>query len=1228
LNATRRLFAVLAVCALAATPALAVIVKAPSALDALSRTDPSLVQGRQVAPLAEVASALPNRAGWETLRGALGPHSEIYFDLATGEPAMVKGAPEPFIPGAGNGLTLGDVGRVLGRQVDGVDEAVMTDLGGRFLDRNAALFRVPRAEIVDRSAVLVNDNLWVVTFLHAPGGIPVAGSRITLVIGHGNLILWGSEKVAPVGAAAPRSAGLSVDQARQAVAAYVGWDAKRDRWVDVPELVYLPASEGAGALSLDVAGSGHRLVWELELERRGETGLWLAHVDAVNGEVLEFGDSNRYGWIRGGIEPNDWRDVEENRPLGNVRVSDCGGGGSCFSSIEGLFLPGTTPTASLNGQLVTISNRCGTPGFPSLAVDGNGNANFGTGPPNPGGDADCTTNGVGTSGGAHNTHAARSAYYHITRSKDKGRSWLPANGWLSSAHEVRVNIADVCNAYWSPSGGLNGFFQEGFDGGLHCFNTGEIAGVFLHEVGHGLDQNDAQGTADGGTGEAYGDTLALVELHESCMGDGFWNQQCTGYGLPCTDCTGVRDADYAKHNDGGIPVAVPFTPANYTGPHCPGGFFGVGPCGKEVHCEAYPISGAIYDLAARKLVGGFDLDTAWLIVERDWMRGMQIATSAFTCNTTTFASNGCAATSWFQAMLAADDDDGNLANGTPHAAYLFQAFNDHAIACGAAGDAANQNSSACPALAAPVVSATAVPLAGPESGPGIDLSWGSVTGAVGYQVLKNHGGCSLGYQHVATVSAPTTAFVDSDVVDHQPYSFRVVALGAAGALTANSCYSDMSNCATASITSCPNATGSAPGLTNPTDNQVVVTWDNSGTCASFNVYRRQGTCAAGGAFTQIATAQAGPTYTDLAVSGGITYAYELSGLDPTGSFETGRSPCAEITPTGACNESPTFDPGLTAINGEGSTCGIDLAWGTGSTTCPAQSVVYNVYRDTVSGFTPGDGNRIASGETGTTYHDADVDFGVEYFYVVRAEALTGVGGGPNGGVEDLNTEEASEVPTGPFIAAFEDDLEAGTANWAASTGSGASPWTLVTTASHSPTHAWFVPDTTSVNDQRLATVNPMVIGAGAMLRFWHQFNFESDTNPYDGGVVEYSTNNGSTWQDVLAGNGGSVPANPARFIQNGYLGTISSCCSNPLAGRMAYTGSTSGFVETLVDLTDFNGQSVRFRWRFGSDSSVSDVGWWVDDVDVVVGQSCIGSSLIFLDGFESGNTSAWSVTVP
>ncbi|MEO8195954.1 MAG: hypothetical protein ABI689_04445 [Thermoanaerobaculia bacterium] len=54
--------------------------------------------------------------------------------------------------------------------------------------------------------------------------------------------------------------------------------------------------------------------------------------------------------------------------------------------------------------------------------------------------------------------------------------------------------------------------------------------------------------------------------------------------------------------------------------------------------------------------------------------------------------------------------------------------------------------------------------------------------------------------------------------------------------------------------------------------------------------------------------------------------------------------------------------------------------------------------------------------------------------------------------------------------------------------------------------------------------------------------------------------------------------------------------------------------------------TAQFRLRLGSDTSASDVGWDVDDVVV---QSCaVNLTGLFSDGFESGNTSLWSLTVP
>ena len=54
---------------------------------------------------------------------------------------------------------------------------------------------------------------------------------------------------------------------------------------------------------------------------------------------------------------------------------------------------------------------------------------------------------------------------------------------------TNVNLNQTCNAFYSTTNGSINFYRSG--GG--CRNTGEIAAVFDHEWGHGLDDNDTGG---------------------------------------------------------------------------------------------------------------------------------------------------------------------------------------------------------------------------------------------------------------------------------------------------------------------------------------------------------------------------------------------------------------------------------------------------------------------------------------------------------------------------------------------------------------------------------------------------------------------------------------------------------------------------------------------------------------------------------------------------------------
>jgi bacillolysin len=133
-------------------------------------------------------------------------------------------------------------------------------------------------------------------------------------------------------------------------------------------------------------------------------------------------------------------------------------------------------------------------------------------------------------------------------------------------------------------------------------------------------------------------------------------------------------------------------------------------------------------------------------------------------------------------------------------------------------------------------------------------------------------------------------------------------------------------------------------------------------------------------------------------------------------------------------------------------------------------------------------------------------------------------------------------------------------------------------------------------DYAIAMVNTVTLPPGAFLHFQHATDFEIDTfsgDPYDGGVVEYSTDGGATWQDTSA-----------LFTNNGPNGTLADAdlTSNPLAGRKVFGGVSRGYYSSKATLESLAGQSVKLRFRIGTDeynpSNQNAYGWFVDDVRV------------------------------
>jgi large repetitive protein len=164
-----------------------------------------------------------------------------------------------------------------------------------------------------------------------------------------------------------------------------------------------------------------------------------------------------------------------------------------------------------------------------------------------------------------------------------------------------------------------------------------------------------------------------------------------------------------------------------------------------------------------------------------------------------------------------------------------------------------------------------------------------------------------------------------------------------------------------------------------------------------------------------------------------------------------------------------------------------------------------------------------------------------------------------------------------------DDVESPSSPWATA-GTTANVWARSEiTASD---HRWLGPDPGQTSDQSL--ISPILqVGTDTFsFTFIHRFGFEfTGTTFFDGGVIEISTDGGTTWTDI-----GNL-ASPA------YNGTLVATGTNPLRGRKAYVANQTTQVPVTVSLgTTFANQAVRIRFRTASDVTGSGFGWEIDNL--------------------------------
>lgn len=165
-------------------------------------------------------------------------------------------------------------------------------------------------------------------------------------------------------------------------------------------------------------------------------------------------------------------------------------------------------------------------------------------------------------------------------------------------------------------------------------------------------------------------------------------------------------------------------------------------------------------------------------------------------------------------------------------------------------------------------------------------------------------------------------------------------------------------------------------------------------------------------------------------------------------------------------------------------------------------------------------------------------------------------------------------------------------------------WRISNRRPWSPTKSLFVPTPSQFGVSEVASPVFQIATNEARLTFRNWYELETTflrNRVFDGTVLEIRFDGGE-WQDILAAG--------CAFESGGYDGPIDACCSNPLAGRLAWSGWSginrpAEYVTTSVKLpASAAGRKVQFRWRTATDIGTGREGQYIDDVLVTDGRTC------------------------
>ncbi len=180
-----------------------------------------------------------------------------------------------------------------------------------------------------------------------------------------------------------------------------------------------------------------------------------------------------------------------------------------------------------------------------------------------------------------------------------------------------------------------------------------------------------------------------------------------------------------------------------------------------------------------------------------------------------------------------------------------------------------------------------------------------------------------------------------------------------------------------------------------------------------------------------------------------------------------------------------------------------------------------------------------------------------------------------GGIE-IATGQTSFVVGTPAIF-FADDAENGSGNFVFS-----GSWNITSGSAHSGTHSFTDSPTGDYGDNisTAMTSQPIDLSSitAAVLDYQVKWDIESS---YDFARLQISTNNGTTWQDLVAAG---MDAGSGSGVQS--------------TSMFGYDGVSATWLQESVDISSFTGGNIKIRFLLESDGSVTGDGIYVDDIRI------------------------------